>query len=160
MNISLHGNQTHRPDNWHGERSRLLQRWPKWFEDLTEKHEPFFFFFWASQTWFYALKMMKTADGCSEHNRYQMKSALLFSLFSFHPLWTGVFGSSTFWQQLQQLISLACNTDLLPRLLCFCKQQYNANRTVAARSQTCPTTELLSIKLRYQLFEWDKYESW
>ena len=42
----------------------------------------FFFFFWegggGSWTRFHALKLMKSTDGCSEHNRYQMKSILLF----------------------------------------------------------------------------------
>ncbi len=45
------------------------------------KYQPFF----ASKTWFPFIMFMKHADGCSEHNTYQMKWVL-----------TWIFGMSTF----------------------------------------------------------------
>lgn len=63
-----------------------------------QKNMNLFSFFWGGGSWtlFYDLKLMKTADGCSEHNRYQMKSVLLlfFILFELEYLVRPPFGNS------------------------------------------------------------------
>ncbi len=51
--------------------------------DRSEKK--FFLAFLASKTWFHFTMFMKHADGCSEHNKYQMKWVILFlSTFNFN----------------------------------------------------------------------------
>ncbi len=63
--------------------SLQLQWWSKVLKKTWQirKYQPFF----ASKTWFPFIMFMKHADGCSEHNTYQMKWVL-----------TWIFGISTF----------------------------------------------------------------
>ncbi len=52
-----------------------IQWWPKLLEHLTDLKILTFF---ASKTWFNFIMFMKHADGCSEHNKYQMKWVVMF----------------------------------------------------------------------------------
>ncbi len=94
-----------------------IQWWPKLLEHLTDLKWLSFF---ASKTLFNFILFMKHADGCSEHNKYQMKwVVLVLFTFNFH-IW-----HVHLLQQLPQHISLAwcqyiswnSNINVIPCLL-------------------------------------------
>ncbi len=111
------------------------QWWPKLLEHLTDLKILTFF---ASKTLFNFIMLMKHADGCSEHNKYQVKWVILFlSTFNFNIGYVHLLQLQNYKIQLQN-----CNYKITK----FSNYSSNTNKT--------STLMLCLLQLKTKAFLW------